>query len=224
MTPECLANRNNYDTFVYDSFMVKSVPITDIDQLDPNATYSYADYLTWQFEEIVELIKGKVYRNMSPAPNRRHQRISLKLILNLGNFLEKHPCQLFPAPFDVRLIDKKKSSKQNKDIYTIVLPDLCVVCDLDKLDDQGCLGAPDLIIEIASPATLKKDQKIKLALYEENGVREYWIVYPEINSVAVYDLDEAGRYRLRNLYHEEDIARVGLFPDLAVNLSDIFEE
>ncbi len=200
------------------------LPITSIDQLDPTATYSYADYLAWQFEEMVELIKGKVYRNMSPAPNRRHQRIAGNLFLELGPFFKKNPCQLYSAPFDVRLFDQKKSSKQNKDIYTIVQPDLCVVCDLNKLDDQGCLGAPDWIIEIASPATRHKDQKVKLALYEENGVREYWIVFPEINSVAVYELQADGRYRLRSLYNETDVVQVGIFPDLSVQLSEIFQE
>ncbi len=203
--------------------IMTKAPITHVEQLNAEAVYSYADYLTWQFEEMVELIKGKVYRNMSLAPNRRHQRIALKLTLRIGNFFENQSCQLFPAPFDVRLFDKKKSTKQNKDIYTIVQPDLCVICDPKKLDDQGCLGAPDWIIEIASPATRHKDQKVKLALYEENGVREYWIVFPEINSVAVYELQTDGRYRLRSLYNEADVAPVGIFPELAVNLADVFE-
>ncbi|MDX2133616.1 MAG: Uma2 family endonuclease [Saprospiraceae bacterium] len=200
------------------------LPITSIDQLDPKATYSYADYLAWQFEEMVELIKGKVYRNMSPAPNRRHQRIAMKLTKPLVNYFDKRTCQLYSAPFDVRLFDQKKSSKQNKDIYTIVQPDLCVVCDLNKLDDQGCLGAPDWIIEIASPATRHKDQKVKLALYEENGVREYWIVFPEINSVAVYELQTDGRYQLQSLYNETDVVPVGIFPDLSIELSEILLE
>jgi len=200
------------------------LPITHIDQLDPNGVYSYADYLTWRFDELVELIHGKVFRGMSPAPTLYHQRIALKLTLRLGNFFEKKPCLLFPAPFDVRLFDQQKSQKQHKDIYTVVQPDLCVVCDRDKLDEQGCIGAPDWIIEIISPATRNKDQKIKLALYEENGVREYWIVYPESHSVAVYDLKDDQRYHLRNLYTEDDVVPSGLFPALDVHLEQLFEE
>lgn len=200
------------------------LPITHIDQLDPNGVYSYADYLTWRFDELVELIHGKVFRSMSPAPALNHQRIALKLTLRLGNFFEQKPCLLFPAPFDVRLFDQQKSQKQHKDIYTVVQPDLCVVCDRSKLDEQGCIGAPDWIIEIISPATRNKDQKIKLALYEENGVREYWIVYPESHSVAVYDLKDDQRYHLRNLYTEDDVVPSVLFPALDVHLEPLFEE
>ncbi len=198
--------------------------ITSIDQLDPDARYSYADYLTWKFEEMVELINGKIYRNMSPAPGRRHQRIAMNLTYPLVNYFARNPCQFYAAPFDVRLLDRQKSTRQNKDIYTVVQPDLCVICDRSKLDDKGCIGAPDWIIEIVSPATRQKDQRTKLALYEENGVLEYWIVFPEINCIAVYDLGENDRYQLRNLYNEWDIIQVGLFPDLSVEVKAIFDD
>jgi Uma2 family endonuclease len=114
-----------------------------VEEPDLAGTYSYADYLTWQLPEMVELIRGKIFR-MSPAPSSRHQKVSGKLFLRIGNFLERQKCQVFSATFDVRLPLKEKSDKE---INTVVQPDLCVICDPSKIDDRGCLGAPDWIIE-----------------------------------------------------------------------------
>ncbi|MBK9337551.1 MAG: Uma2 family endonuclease [Lewinellaceae bacterium] len=195
--------------------------ITDIGQLDLNGTYTYADYLTWRFEERVELIWGKVFR-LFPAPSMRHQKVSSALLRGLFAHFEKHTCTVFHAPFDVRLVDQKKSTKANKDIFTVVQPDICVICDESKLDDKGCLGAPDWIIEILSPGTAKKDLKIKYDLYQENGVREYWIVHPNDQYIQAYSL-ENGKYGEMRLYTEEDNAAAPLFPDLKLPLPDIFE-
>ncbi|GAB4493032.1 MAG: Uma2 family endonuclease [Raineya sp.] len=165
--------------------------ITDISQLDLNGTYSYADYLLWRFEQSVELIKGKIFQ-MSPAPSVRHQRVSRKIAENFYPYLNNKPCEYFIAPFDVRLLDKKKSKKANKDIYTVVQPDLCIICDKDKLDERGCIGSPDLIVEILSPGNSKKEMKIKYALYEEAGVQEYWIVFPSEYVLQQFVLNEKG--------------------------------
>ena len=108
--------------------------------------YSYADYLTWQFDETVELIRGKVFRNAA-APPRIHQKISGRVFNKIFNHLEGLKCEVYDAPFDVRL---PTSSKRNEDIYTVVQPDICVICDESKLDEMTCVGAPDLIIEILS--------------------------------------------------------------------------
>lgn len=124
--------------------------ITQLSQLDSEATYSYADYLTWQLDKAVELIRGKVML-MSPAPNVKHQSIVTNLGGVLYQFFYKKPCKLFYAPFDVRLYDQHKSIKAGQDIYTVVQPGLSVICDPEKLTEQGCLGAPDWIIEILSP-------------------------------------------------------------------------
>ena len=105
--------------------------ITDISQLDLNGTYSYADYLTWKFEQTLELIKGKIFVPMA-APSRRHQQISWRLTLQIGELFKHHSCDAYAAPFDVRLFDKRKSEKANKDIFTVVQPDLCVICDLEN--------------------------------------------------------------------------------------------
>jgi Uma2 family endonuclease len=114
------------------------------DQLDLNGTYTYADYLKWTFDERLEIIKGKIFPMAAPA--RIHQRLSGKLSFEIQKYLEGKKCETYSAPFDVRLTPLKRSNS-NK-VHTVVQPDICVICDLDKLDDKGCVGAPDLIIEI----------------------------------------------------------------------------
>lgn len=197
--------------------------ITNFSDLDLSGTYSYADYLLWRFEQSVELIKGKVFK-MSPAPNVRHQRISFKLSGEFYKYFANSTCQVFTAPFDVRLLDRTKSSRQNKDIYTVVQPDLCVICDREKLDEKGCIGSPDLIIEILSPGNSKKEMKIKYALYEESGVREYWVVYPSEYVVLQFVLKEAGKYELKNSYAEDEILQSHIFPEVELDLGFIFAE
>ena len=158
--------------------------ITDINDLDLNKTYSYADYLTWQFQEKLELIKGKIFK-MSPAPSTNHQRISRKLTGFMIYAFKNHSCELFIAPFDVRLLDKKKSAL-DKEIHTVVQPDLCVICDEAKIDERGGIGAPDLVIEILSPGNSNKEMKYKFDLYQEAGVLEYWIVNPADKTFFIY--------------------------------------
>jgi Uma2 family endonuclease len=190
--------------------------ITQLSQLDLNQTYSYADYLTWQIKEAVELFKGKISL-MSPAPNVRHQSISGNLHGLCYTFFRHKQCRLFTAPFDVRLYDRKKSILANQDIHTVVQPDLCVICNPDLLDKQGCNGAPDWIIEILSEGNSKREMNIKFDLYQESGVSEYWLVYPEQQAIHKFVL-ENGRYQLKQMY-AEGIVTPALFPDLA----DVFE-
>ncbi len=175
--------------------------ITSIEQLDPNATYSYADYLTWKFEGYVELLKGKISK--MAAPTNHHQRVAGRINTLLDIYLEKSSCSVFIAPFDVRLLDQKKSSK-DKDVYSVVQPDVCVVCDKRKLDTRGCIGAPDLTIEVLSPSTKKKDIEDKFELYEFNGVKEYWIVSVNDETITVFDLNDNGKYQLRKIYADDE--------------------
>lgn len=196
-----------------------STIVTDINQLDLDGTYTYADYLLWRIEERLELIKGKIFK-MSPAPSLVHQRISTRLQGTLFNFLKASSCDLFSAPFDVRLYNDKKSKDANRQIYTVVQPDLCVVCDTSKLDQRGCLGAPDLIIEILSPGNSSKEMNEKFDLYEESGVREYWLVEPAENAVWVYVLNEEGKYI--GLKPTTTILKSSIFPDLVIDLKEIF--
>ncbi len=193
--------------------------ITDISLLDINKKYSYANYLTWRFQERVELIKGRLFK-MSPAPARKHQAIVSDLHRQISTFLYKKQCNIYTAPFDVRF----PKGKGDKQIFTVVQPDICVICDKSKLDDRGCIGAPDLIIEILSPATAKKDVREKFQLYEESGVKEYWIVSPENKLVDVFVLRNDKKYHLINKFTEDDIVKVNSIEGLSINLNDVFIE
>lgn len=197
--------------------------ITELSQLDMNGTYSYADYLTWQLEESVELIKGKIMA-MSPAPNVKHQRIALKLLRPIDNYFLRKSCEVFIAPFDVKLYDRRKSLLKNGEAFSVVQPDLCVICDKDKLTEQGCDGAPDWIIEVLSPGNSRKEVRLKYDLYQESGVGEYWLVFPYEQIVQQFVLDDHGKYQLRALYPGNEIAIPHLFPDLQIDLNDVFAE
>lgn len=192
--------------------------ITNINQLDLNGTYSYADYLLWKFSERVELLKGKILK-MSPAPARKHQKISF----NLGGYFytafKGKKCEVYTAPFDVRLPSK---DKKGNDTETVVQPDLCVICDPAKLDEHGCNGAPDLIIEILSPGNSKREMKQKFQIYEEAGVLEYWIIDPSHESILVNVL-ENGKYHTLNPV-VDDFVPSEKFPDLKIHTNTIFEE
>jgi Uma2 family endonuclease len=194
--------------------------ITNINQLDFSKTYTYADYLKWQFEERIELLRGFLFP--MAAPNRYHQQISGHLYRNIANFLYKSPCSVYSAPFDVRLI--RKDHHTNKEITTVLQPDLCVICDKSKLDKRGCLGAPDWIIEILSPGNSKKEMKEKYQLYEENGVREYWLVQTEDKIVLRYVLNEAGKYIGLAPLTDDDMAQPTIFTDLNIDLKEVFED
>jgi len=164
-----------------------------IDDLDFSKTYTYADYYSWRFEERLELIKGKIFK-MSPAPGGDHQQIALGIASALYVFLEGKQCKVYTAPFDVRLV---RSETSDKKVKTVVQPDVCVICDLTKMKDQrSCLGAPDIIVEVLSPGNSKKEQKIKYSLYEEFGVKEYWIVYPAERSLMKFVLNNEGNFIL----------------------------
>ncbi len=181
--------------------------------------YSYADYLTWQMDEMVELIKGKVFKRDAAAPGMSHQRVSVRLTSAFFNFLNGKSCQVFHAPFDVRLPVK---SKKNQDIDTVVQPDLCVVCDLAKLDDAGCLGAPDLVVEILSPGNNKRELKNKYEVYEESGVKEYWVIHPNEQTLLIYSLDN-GKFKPSRLFASGDIVESVCIPGMRIDLEELFE-
>lgn len=195
--------------------------ITRLDQLDLSRQYTYADYLTWRLQERLELIRGYVWK-MSPAPNRRHQQIVSNFHGMIWSHLKGKPCQVFTAPFDVRLPRTDKVT--NEAITTVVQPDLCIICDPAKLDDAGCVGAPDLVIEVLSKGNTKKEMKEKFDAYEEAGVREYWVVQPEYGTVLVYTLTEQGRFIGQHPYDESDTITPTVFPALQIDLHEVFEE
>jgi len=189
-----------------------------VEEPDLAGTYTAADYLRWNLDELVELIRGKIFK-MSPAPSTNHQKVSLKLGTFLDNFFKEGRCQVFPAPFDVYLV---KPGQDYKEARNIVEPDLCVICDLEKIRKFGCVGAPDLVVEILSPSTSQKDQKDKFELYEEFGVREYWIVSPENRSVLINVLED-GRYRSFRPVTESEVLQSKTFPQLKVDLKEVFK-
>lgn len=182
--------------------------------------YTYKDYLTWPGEERWELIEGIPY-NMSPAPSRKHQKILRELVKLYANYLTGKTCEVYHAPFDVRL---PKAAEKDENIDTVVQPDLVIVCDKSKLDDRGCKGAPDLVVEILSPQTAKKDMEDKFLLYERVGVKEYWIVDPHNNTVLVYKLEDKDKYGRHKTYSAEDVLKPGIFEDMEIKLSEVFAD
>ncbi|GGF27857.1 Uma2 family endonuclease [Hymenobacter cavernae] len=193
-------------------------PITNLSQLDLTKTYTYADYLTWQLDEFVELIKGKVYQ-MSPAPRRRHQVTARNLNTPIALYLEGKQCEVYFAPFDVRLTTAGPNG--DVQITTVVQPDICVICDPAKLDDLGCLGAPDWIIEILSPGTAAHDTRDKYDLYQEAGVSEYWIVSPLEKYVSVFVLREQ-KYQLAGEFYAPGPIPTQTLPELEILWEKVF--
>jgi Uma2 family endonuclease len=192
-----------------------------------NERWTYADYLTWPDDERWEIIDGVAYpwngtQAMSPAPGLSHQAVSRELLVAFATFLKGKPCQVYHAPFDVRFVDA--STQSDNYVETVVQPDLLVVCDPAMLDEKGCKGAPNLIIEILSPSTGGKDITIKYDLYERNRVKEYWLIHPAERTLLVYKLGEEGKYGAPERYAGDDRVAVPLLGELVVDLKDIFAE
>lgn len=181
--------------------------------------FTYAQYLNWEDGKRWEIIDGLAY-DMSPAPNRSHQQISMSLSVIIGNYLLGKQCQIFAAPFDVRFCEDEASDE----IINIVQPDISVICDPDKLDERGVKGAPDWIIEITSPSTIKHDFGTKLLIYQKFGVKEYWIVDPASKTVHVYRRDLVGLYFEKQTVGNQDKVISGIFPDLEIILKEIFQD
>jgi len=178
---------------------------------------TYADLLNWEEGERYELIDGEP--RMLSAPLRVHQRIFRKLFLQIGNYLEGKTCEVYSAPFDVRLFEQEGDTPY--DVDTVVEPDIVVVCDPSKLDEAGCKGAPDLIIEILSPSTRRHDRLTKFNLYQRAGVREYWIVDPDARVVSVHTLEE-GQYGSPAVYTDTAPVPVGVLEGCVIDLPSIF--
>lgn len=194
------------------------MPISDISMLDPKAEYTYGEYLQWKFTERVELIFGRIFP-MSPAPKAQHQHAVTVLSFSLYRQL-KNNCWVFPAPFDVVLTRESDFKKAN----TVVQPDITVVCDPSKLKEGGCIGAPDLVVEVISPSTVRKDLHEKLRLYESFGVREYWIVHPSDKTLLIMSPDKNGAYLTSRPITTGDSIESKVFPGLELDLDDLFTD
>ena len=180
--------------------------------------YSYVDYLTWDEDVRWELLDGIPY--MQAAPSRIHQEMSLSLLMQFAIYLQGKSCKVYHAPFCVRL----DVEKNDNDIKNVVEPDITIVCDDSKLDERGCKGSPDIIVEILSPSTGKIDKVTKFNKYEKAGVKEYWILEPDQKLVSVFLLQLNGRYGRPEMYTDEDKIKVSIFPDLEIDLKSVFDK
>ena len=156
-----------------------------------------------------ELIDGQIY-NMAP-PSRTHQKLVNLFSWAITNYIrsQKGSCEVYPAPFAVFL---------NNDDRNYVEPDISVICDKNKLNELGCSGAPDWLIEVISPSTERLDYGIKLFKYRSAGVKEYWIVNPLKNIVNVYDFEYDEKTRL---YSFDDIITTCIYDDLDICISEL---
>ncbi len=186
--------------------------------LDLNKTYSYADYLKWTFDERIELIKGKIFR-ITPAPASSHQHISWIISGELYNYLKNKTCRAYSAPFDVRL--PRRGEHDDKQIYTVVQPDICIICDPAKIDSRGCTGAPDIVIEILSPGNNQKELRNKYDVYQEAGVLEYWLISPQDKSFLKYTLT-GDVYQPSRLMTLGDVITTSVLPGFELYLDVIF--
>lgn len=184
------------------------------------ARYTFADILAWDEKERAEIIDGEIV--MMAPPSRIHQKISMELSRQLANYLEGKKCEVYPAPFGVRLFEEDGDTPE--DVDTLVEPDISVVCDKNKLDEHGCKGAPDMVVEVLSPSTQRHDQLVKLVLYQHAGVREYWIADPENKTIRVMLRDDKGLLQLREVYGRGDVAKVNVLDGCFIELSKVFPE
>ncbi|MGV8121871.1 MAG: Uma2 family endonuclease [Candidatus Xenobiia bacterium LiM19] len=180
--------------------------------------FTYGDYLEWNDDERWELINGVPY-NMTPAPSVNHQLITGELYRQFANHLLGKNCKALIAPFDVRL---PENNEKDEEIITVVQPDLSVVCDPSMLDEHGCRGGPDLVVEILSPSTAKKDVTLKLTCYERAGVKECWIVHPGEKMVMIYRREESGQFGRPAAYSSEDKINVEFLDGLVITLGTVF--
>lgn len=180
--------------------------------------YTFADCLAWNEDEHIEIIHGEAF--MIAAPSTAHQMISGEIFRQLASFLEGKKCIAIPAPFSVRLFEQDKDAPE--DVDTIVEPDISVICDRNKLDRHGCKGVPDMVIEILSPSSLRHDRLVKLNLYQQAGVREYWIVDPQNQAIQVFLPDDNGFLRICEEYGPKDVAKVNVLDGCFIDLNKIY--
>lgn len=192
--------------------------ILTLNEIDFSGTYSYASYLRWKFDERVELIKGSVFPMGAPAT--KHQVCIGDIFVVLYQFLKGKQCRVFISPFDVRFPD---GSLADQDVFTVLQPDICVVCDHRKIDEKGCIGAPDIVVEVLSPGNNRKELNFKFKVYEESGVREYWIVNPRAQTLLKYVLSEKGVFILGKPAEVAGTFTSDVLPGFCLDIKELFE-
>ena len=203
---------------MYTIFDEKEGGYIEVEEPDHSLTYTYADYMQWQFKERLELFRGKIFK--MGAPNMNHQIVGRHLFNEFYNYMKGKTCQVFIAPFDVRL--PVKNRKNDYEITTVVQPDICIFYDPAKLDDRGACGAPDLAIETLSPGNRKDELREKYEVYEESGVKEYWIADPVKKAVLVFLLQPNGKFSIPAIYSGRDTLEAACVPGLKFNVNEIF--
>ncbi|MEW9676291.1 Uma2 family endonuclease [Lentibacillus sp. L22] len=183
--------------------------------------YTYADYLSWPEDTRTEIIDGTPY--LLTAPSRTHQKVLSELHRQLANFLVGKDCEVYPAPFHV-VLDIGEQSEDVENAENIFEPDITIVCDTSKLDDAGCKGTPDMLVEIISPSTARRDKIMKFNKYEQAGVKEYWIVEPKEKIVSVFMLQENRRYGRPDLYSDQEEVEVGILDGCIIDLKMVLSE
>ena len=206
---------------------IQKEDLSEIKVAEPESPYgfTYADYLTWNYKERIELIRGKIFK-MRPAPTITHQRISGNIGLQFATYLKGEPCECFFSPIDVRLKGKpfRKKKRRDDEITTVVQPDIIEVCDPEKLKDSRSVdGAPDLVVEILSPGNTRTETKYKFDLYEENGVLEYWVVYPEYQQIYVYLLNEQDAFGKPVIYEANENISSVVLKGLSIPMNELFK-
>jgi len=193
----------------------EKTPESHVDEAQPayDKRFTYSDYVQWDDDVRRELIDGVPY--LMAGPNRQHQEISRNLLEQLLIFLKGKPCKVYYAPFDVRL---------NADTLddTVVQPDILIVSDHSILDDAGCAGVPDMVVEILSPSTAGYDRTAKFNTYRRFGVKEFWIIDPETKTLAIHILTD-GNY-ITHAYTDDETAAVHVLEGCVIDLSEVFEE
>lgn len=190
-----------------------------LNDIDFRGTYSYADYMRFTFDERMELIKGH-FCQLGPVPSIYHHKTFGSIFNSLSNFLQGKKCKVYGAPFDVRLPGK---SKEDKYIFTVVQPDVVVICDTSKLDTRGCMGAPDIAVEILSPGNSVNKLKFKREVYEEAGVKEYWLLSIGNQAFFRYILGDDGKFKPIRLLVAGEKLTTPILPGYELDLEKVFD-
>ena len=203
---------------MYTTYNNEDGSIEEVQEPDHSLTYTYADYYSWNFIERLELLRGRIFR--LGAANTKHQRVGGKLYVTFYNFLKGKTCQVFIAPYDVRLPIKNR--KRDDQITTVVQPDICIFCDPDAIDERGACGIPDLAVEILYPSNPGHDLEEKYDVYQEVGVKEYWIIDPIKEMVMVSILQEPGKFAPTKFYAEDQVLEPRCVPGFSIPAKELF--
>jgi Uma2 family endonuclease len=203
---------------MYTIYNNEEARIEEVEEPDHSLTYTYADYYSWNFMERLELLRGKIFQ--LGAANTKHQRVGGKLYNEFYNFLKGKTCQVFIAPYDVRL--PVKDRKRDDQITTVVQPDLCIFCNPDAIDERGACGIPDLVVEILSPGNPRHDLLEKYDVYQEVGVKEYWIIDPIKEMVMVSIMQKQGKFAPTKIITDNQLLEPLCIPGFYISAKELF--